>query len=65
MIKKNSTFPLSAAVAATMTEEIRINFVFLFFAAAVLRKLHLLPRPRWRLKSLPSSRLLRLIRGSL
>ncbi len=36
MIKKNSTFPLSAAVATRMTEEIRISFVFLFFAAALL-----------------------------
>jgi len=36
MIKKNSTFPLSAGVATRMTEEIRISFVFLFFAAALL-----------------------------
>ena len=36
MIKKNSTFPLSAAVATRMTDEIRISFVFLFFAAALL-----------------------------
>ncbi len=36
MIKTNSTFPLSAAVAIRMTEEIQISFVFLFFAAALL-----------------------------
>ena len=36
MIKKNSTFPLSEAVSARMTEEIRISSVFFFFAAAVL-----------------------------
>jgi len=36
MIKKNSTFPLSAAVATRMTEEIRISLGFLFFAAALL-----------------------------
>jgi len=36
MIKTNSTFPLPAAAAARMSEEIRISFVFLFFAAALL-----------------------------
>jgi len=36
MITKNSTFPLPAAVAARMADEIRISFVFSFFAAAVL-----------------------------
>ena len=39
MIKKNSTFPLSAAVATRMAEEIRISFVFLFFAAALLAQI--------------------------
>jgi hypothetical protein len=35
MIKRNSTFPLSAAVAARMTEDNRISFAFLFFAAGL------------------------------
>jgi hypothetical protein len=45
MIKKNSTFPLSAAVATRMTEEIRIGLVFLFFAAALLAQTTAAPAP--------------------
>src|SRR5260370_8098181 len=45
MIKKNSTFPLPATVAARITDEIRISFVFLFFAAAVLAQTTDAPAP--------------------
>jgi hypothetical protein len=45
MIKKNSTYLLSAAVASGMTEEMRISFVFLFFAASVLAQTTPAPAP--------------------
>ena len=45
MIKRTSTFPVSAAGAARMTEEVQISFAFLFFAAALLAQTTAAPAP--------------------